>query len=204
MSFKNGVLEGQGSILDAPGLDFGGSWVDFSKIFAKKTKNINIKNLPRKDINHRFVGPPRVGGRRCSPPGGFNPPPTVGVRSVLDIQQHRLSDTSRSITKGESERPSRPRLLFPYLLLFPGGWGPPESTTKFPPSTLVGSLGLIFCSSETLFKIYIENNVKIEDFGLPKPSQNPPKTPPKSMFQKTSKFSSIFNRFLPLVAKAEP
>ena len=77
-----------GSILEAPGLDFGGSWVDFSEIFSKKT--INVKNLPRKDIDHRFARPPKVGGRRWSPPGGFNPPPTEGVQGVLDHQPHRF------------------------------------------------------------------------------------------------------------------
>ena len=33
-----------------------------------------------------------------------------------------------------------------------------------------------------------EKNAKIKDFGLPKPSQNPSKILPKSMFQKTCKF----------------
>ena len=40
----------------------------------------------------------------------------------------------------------------------------------------------------------IEKNAKIEDFGLPKPSQNLPKTPPKSMSQQTSDFSVILTR----------
>ena len=38
----------------------------------------------------------------------------------------------------------------------------------------------------------IEKSVKIEDFGLPKPSQNPLKIHLKSRFQKTCDFSSIF------------
>ena len=37
-----------------------------------------------------------------------------------------------------------------------------------------------------------EKSAKIEDFGFPKPSQNPSKTPPKSMSQQTCDFSSIF------------
>ena len=32
-------------------------------------------------------------GRRWSPPGGINPPPTEGVRSVRDHQPHRFQDT---------------------------------------------------------------------------------------------------------------
>ena len=39
----------------------------------------------------------------------------------------------------------------------------------------------------------IEKMTKIMDFGLPKPSQNPSKMPPKSHFQKTCDFSSIFS-----------
>ena len=41
---------------------------------------------------------------------------------------------SNSITDGESERSSslcRPRFVIPSLFLSPGGWGPPESATKF-------------------------------------------------------------------------
>ena len=38
----------------------------------------------------------------------------------------------------------------------------------------------------------IEKSAKIEDFGSPKPSQNPPKMPSKSMYPKTYDFSSIF------------
>ena len=37
-----------------------------------------------------------------------------------------------------------------------------------------------------------EKSAKIKVFGYPKPSQNPSKTPPKSMFQQTCDFSSIF------------
>ena len=153
----------------------------------------------------------KKGGRRWSPPGGYNPPPTEGVRSVLDIQPHRFQIRPDQITKGESERPSslcKPRLLFPSLFLSPGGWGPPESATKFARSASCwvswADFLLFWHALQKWHRKNIEKNAKIEDFGLPKPSQNPPKTPPKSMSQKTSKFSLIFNRFLPLVAKAEP
>ena len=37
-----------------------------------------------------------------------------------------------------------------------------------------------------------KKSAKIKVFGYPKPSQNPSKTPPKSMFQQTNDFSSIF------------
>ncbi len=97
-------------------------------------KTMNIKNPPRKDMDHRVAGPPRVGGRRWSPPGGSNPPPTEGVRSVLDNNHIAFQIRPDHIANGESERPSTlcsPRLLFPSLSLSPGGWGPPEPATKF-------------------------------------------------------------------------
>ena len=114
-------------------------------------------------------------------------------------------------TKGESKRPSslcRPRFLFPSLFLSPGAWGPPESRAKMWANASCWASWVDFLLFPSVLqkrlRKNIEKSVKIEDFGLPKPSQNPPKTPPKSMSQKTSKFSLIFNRFLPLVAKAEP
>ena len=54
----------------------------------------------------------------------------------------------------------------------------------------------ISCSSEICFKIYFQTisktNSKIEDFGLPKPSQNRAKMPSKPMSQKKCDFSSSF------------
>ena len=41
----------------------------------------------------------------------------------------------------------------------------------------------------------IQKNAKIEDFGLPKPSQNRPKMPPKTRFEKTCYFYRIRGRF---------
>ena len=118
---------------------------------------------------------------------------------------------ARPITARESERPSslcRPRFLFPYLFLSPGTWGPPESRAKMWANASCWASWVDFLLFPSVLqkrhRKNIEKSVKIEDFGLPKPSQNPPKTPPKSMSQKTSKFSLIFDRFLPLVAKAEP
>ena len=40
-----------------------------------------------------------------------------------------------------------------------------------------------------------EKNTKIKDFGLPKPSQNQPEMPSKSMSHKTCIFSAIFGLF---------
>ena len=46
----------------------------------------------------------------------------------------------------------------------------------------------------------MEKYGKIKDFGFPKPFQNPFKMPPKSIFQKTYNFSSIFCLFLLFLA----
>ena len=76
---------------------------------------------------------PKFGRRRCSPLGAFNPPPTEGVRSVLDHNKIGFRYSLEPITDRESERPSslcRPRLLVPSLFLSPVGPGPPESRGK--------------------------------------------------------------------------
>ena len=50
----------------------------------------------------------------------------------------------------------------------------------------------------------IEKNAKIEDFGLPKPSQNLSKMPSKSKFQKTSIFSKYLIIFFAFVLSSKP
>ena len=75
------ILKAPGSIFEAPSLDLGGFWQDFFEIFnqnAKKAKN--AKNACQNKTS--ITNAPRVGGRRCSPPGGFNPPPTEGVATA--------------------------------------------------------------------------------------------------------------------------
>ena len=57
---------------------------------------------------------------------------------------------------------------------------------------------------QILLRKNIEKIRKMLDFYLPKPLPNPFKIKSKSTSPKTSKFSLIFDRFLPLVAKAEP
>ena len=71
-----------------------------------------------------------MGGRRWLPPGGFNPPPTVGERSVLDHNRIVLSQSSRPSTEGQAldvRLKFFVRLLDPYLFLSPGGGGPPPT-----------------------------------------------------------------------------
>ena len=154
---------------------------------------------------------PRLGGGGVPPWGpSIRRPPKVceACETTTRIACQIRQDQS---TKGESERPSslcRPRFLFPSLFLSPGAWGPPEPRAKMWSNASCWASWVDFLlfpnTLQKRLRKYIEKIAKIEDLGPPKPSQNPPKTPPKSMSQKTSKLSLIFNRFWPLVAKAEP
>ena len=64
------ILEAPGSILEAPRLDLGGFWSDFFNIFGQNAKKAKIaKNACQNKT--AITNPSRVGGRRCSPPGGF-------------------------------------------------------------------------------------------------------------------------------------
>ena len=57
---------------------------------------------------------------------------------------------------------------------------------------------------QILLRKNIEKTGKMLDFDFPKPFPNPFKIESKSTSPKTSNFSLIFDRFLPLVSKAEP
>ena len=102
---------------------------------------------------------------------------------------------ARPITARESERPSslcRPRFLIPSLCLSPGGGGPPESRGKNPSSPSCWASWVDFLPFPSVLQKWLRKNmeksVKIEDFDLPKPFQNLPKIPSKSISQKTHDF----------------
>ena len=66
--------------------------------------------------------------------------------------------------------------------------GPARTAALRPQFALEASKSDFFAfqiSSCFLLAFFLEKTAKIEDFGLPKPSPNPLKTPSKSMFQKT-------------------
>ena len=64
------ILEAPDSILEAPKLDLGRFWHDFFDILGQNAKKAkNAKNACQNKT--AITNPPRVGGRRCSPPGGF-------------------------------------------------------------------------------------------------------------------------------------
>ena len=66
-----------GSILEAPGLDFGGSWVDFSEIFGK---NNHKRQKPAKKGHRSQICQTAKGGwAAVIPPGGFQ------LNMILDL-----------------------------------------------------------------------------------------------------------------------
>ena len=94
---------------------------------------------------------------------------------------------------------SRIRLQIPGSKAFPHPFvpspGPARTAALRPQFALEASKCDFFAfqkSSCFLLAFFLEKNAKIKDFDLPKPSPNPPKTPSKSMFQKTSIFSRFF------------
>ena len=127
---------------------------------------------------------PKFGRRRCPPLGAFNPPPTEGVRSVLDNShiafRYVQIISQRANLKGQAlyARPGSCSPLF---------FSPQEAGDhRNPPLNLrvlrlVGSLGLIFCSSDTLFKNDIEKTSKKMRKSRILASQNPPKILPKRL-----------------------
>ena len=129
-----------GLILEAPGLDFGGSGAHFPRFWTPSMEPRSpryTKNPPNK--NSITNGQTAKGGwAAVVPPGGvqFRRPPKVceACWTTITIACQIRQDQS---TKGESKRPSslcRPRFLFPSLFLSLGAWGPVESRAKNPPS----------------------------------------------------------------------
>ena len=69
-------LEAPGPILETPSLHLDGFWNDFFEICGQNAKRAkNAQNACQNKTSSTSA--PRVGGRRCSPPGGFqwNSPP---------------------------------------------------------------------------------------------------------------------------------
>ena len=78
------ILEAPDSILEAPKLDLGRFWHDFFEILGQNAKKAkNAKNACQAKTSIRNV--PRVGGRRCSPPGG------VSIKRPCEKKKSRLA-----------------------------------------------------------------------------------------------------------------
>ena len=84
------ILEAPASIFEAPRLDLGAFWSDVFEIFGQNAKKAkNAKNACHNKT--AITNPPRVGGRRCSPPRGFQLNPPHPVRMARRAQQDRYS-----------------------------------------------------------------------------------------------------------------
>ena len=109
------------------------------------------------------------------------------------VWQCVLNSKSKSLPK--SIKPNLPSFKslgqmsdYPLSILSPGLRTFRRAGPKFPPDTVF----LAFRNGpRNLLRKIIKQSVKVDDFGLPKPSQNPSKTPPKSMSQQTCNFSPI-------------
>ena len=116
MFFKHIILEGSRLDFGGPGPRFWRvlgtifrSFRSFWNSFPRNGRFINktprtprtpAKTRPRSQIRQEWVG----GG--APPPGGFNPPPTEGVRSVLDSHPHSFQihpdQSQRANLKGQA------------------------------------------------------------------------------------------------------
>ena len=63
-----------GSILEAPGLHFGGSGPHFRRLwtsYLEPRTPRTPKNLPKQNLDHKVARPPKGGWAAVIPPGGF-------------------------------------------------------------------------------------------------------------------------------------
>ena len=120
------------SILEAPGLEFGRSGAHFPRFWTPSMEPRTPRNAKNACQNKTSItNAPRVGGRRCSPPGGFqsaghrrcangvpNSFPTGSVQSQL---------ANLDILSSSSFAQFDLKCSFPYPFLSPGAWGPPQT-----------------------------------------------------------------------------
>ena len=148
---------------------------------------------------------------------GFSFPPVARryVRSTSAASRRESRACQILIISSSLCLPLRPasriRLQIPGSKAFPHPFVPspgPARTAALRPQFALEASKCDFLpfqiSSYFLLPFFLEKTPKIMDFGLPKPSPNPPKMPSKSMSQKTCDFLWIFADFWLLVARAEP
>ena len=121
--------------------------------------------------------------------------PTAGGDGVLDSKSKSWPNSSSLRSSASKPRPRSPD--YPLSISPPGSAHSAGTAQKNLPRLFL-SIFFDFLAFQNVFQILlrkiIEKNAKIEVFSCPKPSPNPCKTPPKSMFQQTCDFSSIFVR----------
>ena len=167
---------------------------------AKKAKNANLLQSATQSATTKAysttMGRAKKGGRRWSPPGGFNPPPTEGgagrARSISIIPNIK-HDTPSSNTLSQV---SHEIFVFPL----------PKSLPRHVPYTgarvqkprflrLFRFRGSIFSPSETRSKNDFEKTSKKVRKSRISASQNLPQTLPKSLPNRRSKKTAFSRAF---------
>ena len=213
----------RGSILETPDLEFEASRLDCgaSCLPLVELPTFNNTTWPMWDrslARGSFLFCSRLPQRSCQRVGGGGVPPwgpsirrPPKVCEACWITSPIAFRYARPITARESERPSslcRPRFLIPSLCLSPAGGGQPESRGKNPSSAYCWASWVDFLPFPSVLQKWlrknIEKSVKIEDFDLPKPSQNPAKIPSKSISQKTHDFWEYFRQHLSKLKGSKP
>ena len=114
-----------GSILEAPGLHFGGSGPHFRRLWTfiwNHERQERPKTCQNKELHHKVARPPKGGWAAVTPPGGFNPPATEGVPTACQMQvQLALSNHSWPIST--FFRTIRSEVFFPLSFPFPRSVG---------------------------------------------------------------------------------
>ena len=118
------------------------------------------------------------------------PPWGSSIRRPPKVCQRRarlISNWLCPITAGQSRHSFAQfdlKCSFPYPFLSPGAWGPPQTrrqkAEKFGFFALFLDFFAFRSALEKRHRKNIDKNAKIDDFGFPNPSQNPPKILSKS------------------------
>ena len=122
-------------------------------------------------------------------------PPQVGSR-VLNFKSKSWPNIFKpQVAQLQKPRPRSPD--YPLSISPPGSAhsaGPAQNRNLFCFCRLFFDFLAFRNALQKRLRKNIEKSAKIKEFGLPKPFQNPSKTPLKTMFQQTCDFSAIFMR----------
>ena len=123
-------MEAPGSISEAPRLDLDGFWTGFFEICGQNAKRAkNAQNACQNKTS--ITNAPRVGGRRCSPPGGFQSAAhrrwCEACRTIIRFVELKALNLSLSMPSLNSPSPNAQH---PSLILSPAAQGPPQPRPK--------------------------------------------------------------------------
>ena len=183
--------------MEDPKLEFGSSGDDFFEIFGPLgTKNAGTafdfkQKLCNSSLELKLIVLPSIFGVEIFPRSGWpavSPPGRLSIRRPPKVCQRRaklLTNWLCPITAGQSRHSFAHfdlKCSFPYPFLC--SWGPPQTRSQKAEKFAFFAFFLDFVASRTALekrhRKNIEKKTKIEDFGLPNPSQNPPKILSKS------------------------